>query len=385
MRRIYKSLLCFILILGLAACSFALAEEQSVSFPIYEIQKHGNLILAVHGSDFLAAGYDYGDIISAEIAGKEYTMPVGSNYSDVDSGEAVCRVKIDPESGDDAMILAINMGNLASDAGIAEKFETEDDLGFYWEYTEGIETPVEVKISMQEKGGYRNQWLIRQLTRTNERSDYAHLSDADFANFRPIATTGMGENVIYRSSSPVNPEIGRNTYADAAMREAGIATVINLADSEISYEGWEDSYYHGLNITMLGLEIDFAGEDFINGLAKGMRAIIAGEAPFLVHCNEGKDRAGYVSALLECLMGASAEEVMADYMVTYFNYYGTEPGTEQYNAIVEDNICKTMAAAFGIEDIRAEGTDLSEEAREYMVETLKLTEEEVQALIAKLS
>jgi len=383
MRWLCRRILCVALILCMAFCRLAFAQE--AVFHVQEIQKHGNLILDVRASDFLAAGYDFGDILAVEIAGREYAMPVGSNYTDVDSGEAVCRLKIDAESGDDAMIMAINMGSLANDAGIAEKFETEDDPGFYWIYAEGLETPLKVDVSLKEKGGYRNQWLVRQLVRSNDRSDYAHLSDAEFANFRPIATTGMGKNVIYRSSSPVNPEIGRNSYADAAMREAGIATVINLADSTINYEGWEDSYYHGLNITALSLEMDFSSDHFIHGLAEGMRAIIAGEAPFLLHCNEGKDRAGYVSAIVECLMGASAEEVMADYMVTYYNYYGTEPGTEQYNAIVEDNICKTLASAFGIEDIRAEDIDLSWEAREYMLETLKLTEEEVKALIARLS
>ena len=36
------------------------------------------------------------------------------------------------------------------------------------------------------------------------------LSDEEFANFRQIAPN------LYRSSSPINPEIGRNTYADAS-------------------------------------------------------------------------------------------------------------------------------------------------------------------------
>ena len=29
-------------------------------------------------------------------------------------------------------------------------------------------------------------------------------------------------------------------------------------------------------------------------------------------------------------MGADADEVVADYMQTYLNFYGLEPGTEQY-------------------------------------------------------
>ena len=32
------------------------------------------------------------------------------------------------------------------------------------------------------------------------------------------------------------------------------------------------------------------------------------------------------------------DEVVADYMVTYYNYYGVEPGTDKYDAIANSNI-----------------------------------------------
>ena len=110
--------------------------------------------------------------------------------------------------------------------------------------------------------------------------------------------------------------------------------------------------------------------------------MIAGEAPYLVHCNEGKDRAGFTSALLECLMGASAEEVVADYMETYVNYYGLEKDTEKYNAVVNSNIVKALAVAFDVEDLYA--ADLAAEAEAFVVEELGLSQNEVDALKAKL-
>ena len=42
----------------------------------------------------------------------------------------------------------------------------------------------------------------------NNREDYPELTDEQFANFRNIATTGMGAGILYRSSSPINPELG---------------------------------------------------------------------------------------------------------------------------------------------------------------------------------
>ena len=168
----------------------------------------------------------------------------------------------------------------------------------------------------------------------------------------------MGENRLYRSSSPVNPEISRNREADAAAAQAGVKTIVNLADNEETmraHEGFADSYYAGQNVICLNLGVDFSAAEFKAGLAEGLRFIAANEPPFLVHCTEGKDRAGFTSAVLEALMGATAEEITADYMVTYYNYYGVEPGTEQYEVNAASNIQKSLAAAIGVsaEDVAA--------------------------------
>lgn len=51
-------------------------------------------------------------------------------------------------------------------------------------------------------------------------------------------------------------------------------------------------------------------------------------APYVVHCMEGKDRTGYVCALLEGLCGATYEEIANDYLITYYNYYHVSPTTD---------------------------------------------------------
>jgi len=128
--------------------------------------------------------------------------------------------------------------------------------------------------------------------------------------------------------------------------------------------------------------VDFAEDSFKQGLANGLRHFAENEGTYLVHCNEGKDRAGFVSALLEALMGASAEEIVADYMVTYYNYYGIEPGTEKYDAIAASNIIKSLQTAFGIEDLYT--ADLAAEAAAYIRE-IGLSDGELAALKANLS
>lgn len=363
------------------------ANAESVEALVTGIQKYGNLELDLKGSEFLNAGFAYGDVVTVTLNGEDYDMPVGSNYSDVDNGSMLCRVVIKEETAEDAMLLAINMGDLATTAGIAVKNSIEADPGFEWIYNEGIETPVKVTIEMKEPGGYYDEYLIHQLSRSEERENYPELSDEEFANFRMIATTGVGYGMLYRSSSPVNPDIARNAFADAAAANAGIKTIVNLADNDETmkrYEGFADSYYAKQNIIGLNLGVDFTAADFKEGFAKAFRFIIENEGPYLFHCTEGKDRAGFTSAILESLMGASVDEVVADYMTTFYNYYGVEKGSEQYAAVVNSNIVKSLQTAFGVADLFAADVDLRSEAEEYLKNELGLTEAEIAAVRAKL-
>lgn len=384
-----KLLIALLLVVCLVAAGVFFGGSSSAeNITVTEIEKYGNLVLSVSSEDFLDLGYACGDIVTATVNGTDYTMPVGSSYSDVNNDEMICRVYINEEEAENAVILAINMGDFATTTGLAEKTVLDEEPGFRWDYADGVETPVAVSFTMQEAGGYLEEYNTRNLIRSCDRADYPHLTDAEYANFRPITTTGMGEGILYRSSSPVNPKLSRNTYADAAVKTADIRTILNLADSRKQMEGhdgWSGSYYAGCNIIPLDLGLDFAAADFQSGLADGLRFLAENEGPYLLHCTEGKDRAGFTSALLECLMGASAQEVMDDYMRSYYNYFGVEPGTEQYDHILETNIIASLAAAFDIEDIRADGVDLAAEAAEYLVETLGLTEAEVAQIRENLS
>ena len=356
--------------------SSTVIEPIQITTTIYEIAKHGNLILYMYGSDLYDKGFEHGDIVEIAIGEKKWDVPLCTSYSDVDNGEAVLRATGET----DGVVLALNMGDFATTAGIAQKTAIDEEPGYRWDYL--IESPVEITITMKEEGGYREEWLIRQLVRTNERADYAHLSDEAFANFRVIETTGMGKGVLYRSSSPINPDLGRNTYADKAAEKAGIVTVVNLADPSNTYEGTENTYYSTCQVVYVNLGTDFLSEATLNGLAEGMRFIINNNGPYLIHCNEGKDRVGFVSALLECLMGATLNEVIDDYMLTYYNYYGVEKDTEKYNAIVKNNLIKVLNTTFKVADVYK--AELATEAEAFLIEDAGLTSNEVSALKAKL-
>lgn len=377
MKKLVIAVLALCLLLAVACAESA---QVNTTAEAQNIAKYGNVQLDYTNADFLALGYEYGDVVTVSFLGSTMDIPFCSNYSDVDTGTPALFAR----AGDEKLLAAINMGDFATTYGIAVK-TTYEDKTFSWAYADGVEGPVEFTISMCEKGGYYDQYVMHCLTRTDAREDYAELTDAEFANFRAIATTGMGEGVLYRSSSPVNPEIGRALYADAEFRAAGVTMIMNLADDTdtlAAYACADECIYFTADYVALNMGVDFSAEEFGAKLAEGLRFFASKDGIYAVHCNEGKDRAGFVSALLECFMGATYEEVTADYMVTYYNYYGITTDDAKYDVIMNSNIVKTLSRAFGVEDLAS--ADLAACAEQYML-NIGLTAEEIASLRANLA
>ncbi len=354
---------------------------------IREIKKYGNLVLTVSPDTMIALGFEPGDTVYVSIGGVTVKMPVGTAFSNVDTLEPICCFRTD-DGSEPQICLAINMGDFATTYGIAVKTRTQEAPGYRWDYCEGFGDDATVKITLAEKQGYADEYLLRQLDqrRSNVRADYPALTDAEYANFRAVELGGIGVGTLYRSSSPVNPKYSRSREADAAAEAAGIRTVMNMADSSegmAAYEGYAFTYYAQCDVIALNLGMDHNSEDFRSGLAEGLRFFIAHEGPYLIHCNEGKDRTGFAAAILECLMGAKPDEVVADYMLTYENYYGVKPGTEQYERISARNIEQALSGIFSIESIRDSSANLALCAEKYLLD-IGLTGDEIIALKANL-
>ncbi|MBR6172243.1 MAG: SAM-dependent chlorinase/fluorinase [Eubacterium sp.] len=338
------------------------------------ISKYGNVMLNIKCTDFLNAGYEYGDVLNLSFLDQELEVPFCNDFSDVGNGETAVLAR----DSEEYITIAIYMGDFATNYGLAVK-NIASDKSVTWTPAEGVIFPVEFRISMNNPGGYYQEYIVHQLRYTNERDDYPYLSDEQFANFRVVTTTGMGKDRLYRSASPINPQYNRNTYADAAIRDAGVTVIMNLADDEteaVTYEGYEESYYSKQKYIALNMLPDFAQDDFKEKLAKGLRFFINNPGVYEVHCTEGKDRAGVVCALLEWLMGAGYDEVLADYMVSFYNYYGIEKGDERYDTIVS-NFETSLNKILKISDLKEK--DLQVVVAEYMM-SIGLSENEITAL-----
>ena len=342
----------------------------TITGTVVEVQKYGNLTMDIKPKALYDAGFALGDVLNVTIGGNVLKIPFCTSYSDVDTGSLVVR----DDQKNNLLVVAINMGNFST------KYNAKvgDTLTF----------------GLAEKAGYLSEYLIRQLKRTNVRSDYA--TDSIFANFRSIATTGIKPGLVYRSSNPINNEIGRAAYADALAQAVGIKTVLNLSDSEADIQkylaapGFKSNYYKSLyeagKVKALNMGVDLTAPEFGAKLAEGLRFLIQNDGPYLLHCTEGKDRAGFVSAVLESLMGARLQEVVADYMMSYENYYGVKKGSDQYTAIANSNIVTSLTTAMsGLpKSTDISGMPLAKFAQWYL-QSIGLSSDEIAALKVKLS
>lgn len=370
-KRIFSLLLVVVMItFSLAIPAKAADSYVEVSATVVEVQKYGNLTMDIKPNALYDAGYKLGDILKVTVGNNVLKMPFCTSYSDVDTGSIVVR----DDQANKSLVVAINMGNFSTkyNAKVGDK----------------------VSFSLSEKEGYLSEYQLHQLKRSNLRSDYA--TDSIFANFRSIKTTGIKSAVIYRSSSPVNNELKRAAYSDSLAKAVGVKTVLNLADSDEEMKGYFSSkdfnsdYYKSLydagKVKGLNMDVDIAGQDFGKKLAEGLRFLSKNDGPYLIHCTEGKDRAGFVSAVLESLMGAKLDEVVADYMTTYENYYKVKNGSEQYKSIANNNIIASLTTTVcGYK----KGTDISgvdlAAATENYLKKCGMTSNEISALKTKLS
>ena len=359
--------------------AFADAPVRTLTVTIMpeDISDYGNVTIHVSREEMMDAGYSFGDIVTAEFSGQAVDMPFGSSYSDVDTGSPVlvCRDQ------DDSAKMIINMGDFAAEYGLAFRDEEQEER----QYPDDVIWPVSVTISLKEAGGYYEEYVMHRLSYTNERSDYPDLTDEQFGNFREITTTGMGEGVLYRCSSPINPSIRRSIFVDRALEDAGVTVIMNLSDTveeAESFEGYEDSYYAAVDYIALDCGMDVTAGSFREKLKEGLLFFADNPGIYAVHCLEGKDRTGIVSALLECFMGAGLEEVVDDYMITYNNYYGVTRDDIRYETIAGSNICRSLQNLFDVSDLEA--ADLSSCAEKYLT-GIGLDPEDLAALRENLS
>lgn len=150
----------------------------------------------------------------------------------------------------------------------------------------------------------------------------------EHVNFINVKTGNIAEGILYRCSSPLKGGNKKDIIETLAM-EAKIKCIINLDDvsSVIKDLSKDILWYNKLveegNVICLHMTYTIPGvKSNEKKLKTALQFLLNHNGPYLIHCFAGVDRTGFVSALLEALMGANLEEICKSYLAT-FNFDNT--------------------------------------------------------------
>ena len=334
--------------------------------------KFDSAVLSLTADDFTNAGFSFGDSFNVEFDN-------GCTLTDVPYYNGYYVKTGDP------VIVAYPKNDYVLIAKNNRDFWTPENL------IDGCT----VKITLNTAKKYIATFEALGQSYSTERSTYD--SDEAFANFRALSGGNMKDNFIYRGASPVDNSRSRAAITDSILKKTGIVCIIDLADSQIDMneyfeaENFNSEYSKALyekgNTVLLSMSANYDSEAYKASVAQGMRHLLQYGGPAYIHCMEGKDRTGFVCMLLEALVGADYDEMCADYMKTYENYYGiTKTGTpERYDAVVSLYFDSFAEYLLGTSDADAlKSADYTQAAKSYLLDC-GMSESEIQQLITLLS
>ena len=90
--------------------------------------------------------------------------------------------------------------------------------------------------------------------------------------------------------------------------------------------------------------------------------------------------------LLEALMGATLDEIINDYMLSFYNYYGIDKEHEpqRYQAVLDANLMEMLCHVMGVESVEnLEQINLETAATAYLINA-GMSQEDICTLKEKL-
>lgn len=377
--RMYPGMKKFKLVIaaGLLAMTMALTAcgEKKISTGDLIISKEdfGGIIVNISEEDFTKLGFEPGDSVDIKLSNgyEKKDVPYYTGYY-VNPGDPL----LIGYSGDDDIIFKYNYAPSAWEESGASEKDT-------------------IKITLDSKGKYKSIEEHLHLEYSLNREDYK--SDEAYTNFRALDGGNLKDDMFFRSSSPYDTRNDRADYTDDVIEKEGIGLILNITDEEedateaLSSNTFDSPYFKKLyedgKVLFSKINANYKGEEFKKKLGEGLKQLddYDGEK-ILIHCYEGKDRTGFVCALLEALAGADYQEMVDDYMLTYDNFYGVdkEKTPEKYDTILQlnfEDMLRTIAGVDKSADLKT--ADYRTGAIEYLKEC-GLNEQDIEQLIDTL-
>ncbi len=345
---------------------------------IVEIDGFGGIhLLDLLSSDFLALGYEIGDLVKVSFLNQNLILPVVAdfNYLDLEcSGLALFNL-------DANYLKLLNYGEpFALKYGLVER---NDKGPMPFKFKNDIVFPVVFNISLYKKQGYKQQLQIFNLSRSNDVEDYSHITPLEFSNFREVRYEPFKPHTLYRGSSPIDSTLKRDKYIDDAIDQLGINTIINFTNREEKakkFDNYFNTNYSKKVVLFEPLPIYFYDHVFTDKIVNTVRFMLANKPPYYVHCWEGKDRTGFFIMMLEALVGVKYEDIVNDYFLSFYNFFKVLPGSISYQPIIS-RVDKMLSRAFGTKEL--DKAKLPILAYRYFV-NIGLKEDEVDKLLSLL-
>jgi hypothetical protein len=206
------------------------------------------------------------------------------------------------------------------------------------------------------------------------------------SNFREIHMGKIAPKILYRSNHPI---CNGKQVSDIilSVNYAKINTVINLSDniqsliSKLAFCPWYKKIYENNCVIPLNINMQFRIMDmkFCNKIKKGLLFMIEHNPPYLIHCEAGIDRTGFLSLLIEAFMGVAFDDIVKDYMLSYVE--GDEFSKDDYkngSIFIQNMFSKIKGELLNSND------DLQIIANKYLIEKIKLSNTEINLLENKL-
>ena len=138
-------------------------------------------------------------------------------------------------------------------------------------------------------------------------------TDEEFANFRNLILANHKSMTFFRSASAMKNKYGRASTVQQLMQKNSIHLIVDFSDVE--YRCMSDEF------------------GFI--LVQKLRTILGEDPPYIIQCDAGKKRTGFVCLILEMLSGTCYTDIVNDYLESYKNNNGL-------NSLVNSEIIKDI-------------------------------------------
>ena len=346
---------------------------------IHRDEEFGGAYINISIPDFNKKGFKYGDSLNLTFSNNVEYNDIGyySGYY-VPAGQEL----VVAYPGYDYVKFCINYGD---DVYTMNKFDEN----------------TKVTITVNEAGKYKDVEETLSIVYSDKIEDYKE-GITQFANFREMKVGNLKEGLLYRGASPIDNRRNRAASVDSLLQQNNIQFDIDLADKAITtgFMVMDDKpvlnsnfvigdYFKQLQdnnkVILLGMAAAYKNDDFAGKMKTMFEAILNNDGPYYIHCLEGKDRTGYVCMVIEALCGATYEELVDDYFITYHNYYGIEKGSNKYEVIKSLHIDEMIRYVFDFnKSTNLLTANYQSNVNAYLL-SIGLTQDQIDAIQTKLS